>query len=235
MLEYVPTGCQTIDKILGGGIPSQTISLIYGDAETGKTTLAMQCALNCAKRGYKTLYVDCDGTFSPQRLSQMASGALKEVAELIILMGPTNFLEQTAVIERLTDYITKSFGLVVIDTITSLYRARVAENPEKTFELNRELNRQVALLAQAAKTRHIAVLLTSQVRSVLDGAYVDVEPVATRVLKFWASTVIAMKPTENSRVVKAILEKIPGENRQSTIHLMMDETGIHEYSTAKRW
>jgi len=232
VLQKIPTGCRTIDKILEGGIHSETISLIYGEAETGKTTLAMQCAVNCARKGYKTLFVDCDGTFSALRLSQIASESFREIAELVILAKPNNFREQAALIDQLIDLIAKNFGLVIIDTITSLYRAKIAEFPEKAFDLNRELNRQMALLAQNAKTQKVAVLVTSQVRSVLNDAYVSVEPVATRVLKFWAETIIAMKPTEASQEIRAILEKSPIKDKKPqpvTCYLKIEEKGIHEY------
>lgn len=229
VLQKIPTGCEAVDKILGGGFPLGSVSLIYGEAETGKTTLAMQCAVNCARQGYKTLFVDCDGTFSARRLSQIASGDFKDIAELTILMRPNNFSEQALVIDRLTDYITKSFRLLVVDTITSLYRAEVAEHPEETFQLNRELNRQIACLAQVSKTQKIAVLLISQVRSVFNEAYISIEPVGTRVLKFWADTIIVMKPTENPRIIKAILEKSPKRARHSFCHLRIEEKGMREH------
>ena len=146
------------------------------------------------------------------------------------MMRPSDFREQTTVIDQLTDYVTKSFGLIVVDTVTSIYRLKVAESPSKTFELNRELNRQLANLAQVAKTQKIAVLVTSQVHSALDKVPVSVEPVATRVLKFWADTVIAMKPTENSQVIKLILEKSPAKLQPITYSLRIEETGIREYS-----
>jgi DNA repair protein RadB len=207
LLSKIPTGCRTIDKILDGGIPAEAITLVYGEAETGKTTLAMQCAMNCALRGYKTLFVDCDGTFSARRLSQIASQNFAEIAELIILVKPDSFEEQKQFMDRLSDYVTKNFGLVIIDTVTSLYRVKIAESEGKAFELNRELNRQMALLAQIAKTSKIAVLATSQVRSVFNDTYVSIEPVATRVLKFWADIILAMKPTENPQTIKTVVEK----------------------------
>jgi DNA repair protein RadB len=120
MLQKIPTDCRAIDKILGGGISRESISLVYGEAETGKTTLAMQCAINCARQGHKILFIDCDGTFSSRRLSQIAAEKFKEIAELIILMNPNDFREQTLVIDHLTEYITKNFGLLIIDTITTL-------------------------------------------------------------------------------------------------------------------
>jgi len=229
VLRKIPTGCRTIDKILEGGIPFESVSLIYGEPETGKTTLATQCAVNCARQNLKTLFVDCDGTFSARRMAQIASENFKEIVELMILMKPNNFREQTIVIDQLADYITKSFGLVVFDTVTSLYRIEVAEYPEKTFELNRELNRQMALLAQTARTQKIAVLISSQVRGVFNKAHVGIEPVATRVLRFWADTIIAMKPTEKPGIIKAVLENTPKKVQPLTCYLKMEETGIHEH------
>ena len=229
VLHKIPTGCKKIDEILEGGIPNRKVTLVYGEAETGKTTLAMQCAVNCARQGYKTLFVDCDGTFSAKRLSQIASRDFKNIADLIILMRPNSFGEQATVIDGLTDYITRNFGLLVIDTLTSLYRFTVAESPEKRFELNRELNRQMACSAQIAKTEKIAVLTISQVRSVFNEAPVSIEPVATRVLKFWAETIITMKPTQNPQIVKAVLEKNPKKAQPFVCYLKIEKTGIHEY------
>ncbi|MGQ9551002.1 MAG: ATPase domain-containing protein [Candidatus Bathycorpusculaceae bacterium] len=229
LVNNIPTGCSFIDRVLGGGISHESVCLVYGEPETGKTTLATQCAVNCAMQGYKTLFVDCDGTFSAVRLSQIASGKFKEVAELIILVRPNDFREQTALIDHLGEYVSKNFGLIVFDTFTSLYRLKVAESSERTFGLNRELNRQMALLAQIAKTQKIAVLITSQVRSVFNEAHVSVEPVATRVLKFWADTIIAMKPTENAQVIKVVLEKVLRKGQPLTCNLKIEESGICDY------
>jgi DNA repair and recombination protein RadB len=229
VIKKILTGCGCIDSHLNGGISPESVTLIYGEPETGKTTLAMQCAVNCAMQNLKTLFVDCDNTFSPKRLAQVASGKFEEIADLIILIKPADFREQTAVIDRISDYTAKNFGLVVIDTLNSLYRAKVAESSGKAFGLNRELNRQMAILAQTAKTQKMPVVITSQVRSVFNDSYDSVAPVATRVLKFWTDTIIAMKPTENPQTIKAVLEKTHGKAQEATCHLRIDETGIHDY------
>lgn len=229
VIKKILTGSSCIDSKLNGGISPESVTLIYGEPETGKTTLAMQCAVNCAMQNYKTLFVDCDNTFSPNRLSQVALGKFEEIADLIILIRPADFREQTAVIDRLSEYTAKNFGLVVIDTLTSLYRLKVAETSGKAFGLNRELNRQMAILAQTTKTQKMPVVITSQVRSVFNESYVSVAPVATRVLKFWADTIIAMKPAENPQTIKAVLEKTHEKAQEATCHLRIDEAGIHDY------
>jgi RecA/RadA recombinase len=222
------TNCVCIDNYIEGGISEESVTLIYGEAETGKSTLAMQCAINCATQGMKTLYVDCDGTLSPKRLSQVSAGKFDEIAELIFLVRPQNFREQTVVVDRLSEYLIMNTGLVVFDTVTSLYRVRVAESSGKAFDLSRELNRQIAIIAQTARIKKIPMILVSQVRSVLGEIEGAVEPVGTRVLKFWADTIIAMKPTENPQVIKAVLEK-PQRDHYVTCNLRISATGIHDY------
>jgi RecA/RadA recombinase len=224
----IKTDCKCIDDQLGDGISAETITMIYGEPETGKTTLVMQCAVSCANKKLKTLFIDCDNTFHTERLNQISYGKFDEIAELILLMKPKNFAEQTVIVDHLPEYIGKNFGLVIVDTFNSLYRAKMAETSTKgSFQLNRELNRQLALLAQAAKTIHVPIIVTSQVRSVFNEISVDIAPVATRVLQFWADTIIALKPTENPQIIKAVIEK--NRNAQeATCYLRISELGVHD-------
>ena len=222
----ISTGCKCIDSSIDGGISPESVALIYGEPETGKTTLTIQTAVNCALQKHKIFFVDCDNTFSAKRLSQLSRDKFDSVAEQIILIKPKDFREQMAVIDRIQDYTVKNFGLIIIDTFTSLYGAKVAEKNGKAFSVNRELNRQLAILAQTAKIRKIPVLITSQVRSVFDDANISVRPVATRVLKFWADTIIALKPTDCSQRIKAVLEKSRENTQEITCYVQIQEAGI---------
>lgn len=223
----IHTGCRCIDSNIGGGISPESITLIYGEPETGKTTFAIQCTVSCAMQNYKTLFVDCDNTFSTKRLLQLSADKFDQIAEQVILIKPKDFHEQAAVIDKIQEYTAKNFGLIVVDTFTSLYGAKVAEFAGKAFSVNRELNRQVAILAQTAKIRKIPVIIVSQVRSVFDDPNVSVAPVANRVLKFWADTIIAMKPTDYPQTIKAVLET--RENKQEvTCYVQISETGIKD-------
>ena len=172
MQNLIPTGCISLDKVLGGGFPTKTVSLVYGEAETGKTSLAVQCAINYGRRGIKSLFIDTDGTFSYERLSQIAEYDYQKISPLMIIMRPTTFQDQSKAIDHLEKVISKKFGLIVVDTITSLYRVEL-DNAEETYAANRELNRQIAVLTHIAKTCGVAVLIISQVRSVPFGKIVD--------------------------------------------------------------
>jgi len=227
--ENIPIGCTCLDQPLNGGIPIGNISLIYGEAETGKSTLALQCAVNCARMGKKVIFIDTDNTFSAKRLSQIAYYDLEKLSPSIILLKPNSFQEQILAIDRLEEYLTEKIGLIIVDTFTSLYRVESGEDSKERFALNRELNRQLAFLAQIAKTQKKAVLITSQVRSILIEAEVNFEPVATRVLKFWSDIVIRLKPTGRTNVINATLEKHPKHKHPTSCYLVIEETGIHDW------
>jgi DNA repair protein RadB len=232
-INHVSTGSTCIDQALEGGIAQGTITLIYGEAETGKSTLAIQIAANTALQGKKVLFVDCDNTFHAERLQQITMLRFNQAAEQINLIKPKDFTEQTVLIDHLQNYLTKNFGLIVIDTLTNLYRAKVSEtapHKTKTFNLSRELNRQLAILAQTAKIQSIPIVVTSQVKSVLNEPTVSIAPVATRVQQFWADTIIKLELIEDSpAAIQATLEKTPNHNTQKpTCTLNITQTGIHD-------
>jgi len=214
--------------LLGGGFPTEAVSLVYGEAETGKTSLAVQCAVNCARRGIKSLFIDTDGTFSYERLSQIAEYDYEKISPLMIIMRPTTFQEQSRAIDHLEKVITNKFGLIVVDTVTSLYRVEF-DDTEETYAANRELNRQLAVLTQIAKTCGVAVLVISQVRSVPFGETVEMKPVATRVLNYWSDIILDMKQTGQTRVIKVLREKYPKIKGTGFIYVKIESTGINDY------
>jgi len=226
--QQITTGSLYLDRALDGGLPLGEIVLVYGEAETGKTSLAIQCAVNSARMGFKTLYVDCEGFFTPERLSQIAFSDLEEVSDLIILVRPSSFREQIKIIDDLEKFVNRRFGLIVFDTVTSLYRSELT-NKNETFNLNRELNRQVATLMQIAKTIPLSVLLLSQVRSLMQEF--DFAPVARRILKFWSSNVVKLFRTGRRGIIRCLVEKSRGKERRSSFFLSIEDDGIHDYES----
>jgi RecA/RadA recombinase len=214
---------------LGGGLLGGNIILVYGEAETGKTTLAIQCAVSCARMGYKTVFIDSDNTFFPRRMAQISGRDFDTLAPQIILMRPEYFKLQSYIVDRLNEFISQKVGLIVVDTITGLYREELVASLKKTFTLNREMNLQMAQLAQIAKTRKIATLIISQVRSVISENYDLVESVASRVLGFWADIEIALKPTRKNGIIWAEIKTHNDEKPSKPILLKVGEKGLHNY------
>ncbi|UCH31760.1 MAG: AAA family ATPase [Candidatus Bathyarchaeota archaeon] len=227
MQRVIPTGCSSIDKQLGGGLLGGRLLLVYGEAETGKTTFAIQCAVNCAKTGFKTFFIDCDGAFFPRRMVQIAAHESKEIGSQIMLMKPETLEQQAVIIDKLNEYISKKVGLIIFDTITSLYSEALGDDKQSVFSLNRQLNRQMAYLAQISRTQKVASLVVGQVRSVMN-KYDLVQPVAMRVLKYWADAVIILNPTTEAHVIKATIKTRATQKPSKQIFLKLGEKGLHE-------
>jgi len=202
--------------------------LVYGEAGTGKTTLALQCAVVSAKMNFRVLFIDADRTFPAERLKQMVQNGLEETSSLIEIITPNNFFEQALLIERLDRLINENVGLVAVDTVNSLYRL-AATNPDQVFTLNKELNRQQAYLTHFAKTCNIPVMLTSQVHSVFEEGLEagKIEPVATRALRFWSSNILHLKQTQKPGMKIAYLEKFGGKNvSHLSCHFSLFDRGL---------
>ena len=73
------TGSGELDKILGGGMETGSMTELFGEFRTGKTqlchTLAVTCQLPMDQGGGegKALYIDTEGTFRPERLAEIAT------------------------------------------------------------------------------------------------------------------------------------------------------------------
>lgn len=61
-LAKLPTGCETVDDLLGGGIPHRLITALFGDPATGKSWIGYQSGMNNIKLNKKkTLLIDTEG------------------------------------------------------------------------------------------------------------------------------------------------------------------------------
>src|SRR3989442_6503875 len=120
-MERLSTGVSGLDRLLKGGYTIRTINLVYGEASTGKTVLSMQSALRAAARGLKVFFVDADLSFSVQRLESL--DRWKELAENIVVFQPDDFREQIRITERLEVLLSQTPALLVVDSVTGLYRA----------------------------------------------------------------------------------------------------------------
>jgi len=212
--DVIPSRCEPLDGLLGGGFSVGEIAVVYGEAGTGKTTLSIQTAIETARRGSRVLYIDADHSFTHQRFSQLAREDADAVSERILLFFPDTFSAQTSLVESIENYLTPSARLLVADTITSLYRVSLG-SAERTFSLNRELNRQLAYLSTVAVRHRLVVLLTSQVHARLDFPFGRIEPVARRTLAHWPRTIIRLKNTSEQSRKEIIVERKRG--RQTTL------------------
>jgi DNA repair protein RadB len=224
MDHRLPTGCAPLDRFLDGGFRFGEVSLVYGEASTGKTTIALSCLANHLRgdRWAKAYYVDSDQKLSTERLIQVMGGD-ELLLERLLVWRPGSFSEQTEVIEGLLEL--QGNVPVVVDSVTGPYRLE-AGDAQMTFSANKELNRQLGFLSETAKTRDAAVLVTGQVHGVMSVEPSQVEPVAKRLLNYWSDAVLRLEMTSIQAVRQAVVEK-PG-GRTGACRFMLAETGLKE-------
>ena len=225
MERRLPTGLSPLDDLLGGGFRYGAVSLIYGEASTGKTTIAITSLARHLERDpwAKAYYIDSDNKLSTRRPTQITEDP--EVLERLLIWRSMSFHEQGRTIESLPDFLPNGNIPVVVDSITGPYRLETG-NSTKTFRSNKELNRQLGFLSETSKTKDSAILITGQVHSILDKDPPEVEPVAQRLLGYWSDTILKLETTSIQGVRHAILEK-PGEGRRSC-RFKLGEAGIEE-------
>jgi replicative DNA helicase len=68
--DTIPTGFQSIDKALGGGVRRQDLVILGGDVGAGKSALALGIALRAAAAGYKVVFFS--GEMNEDRLMERA-------------------------------------------------------------------------------------------------------------------------------------------------------------------
>ena len=146
------SGCVLFDKY------ENEITCVYGQPSTGKTTLAKLAAISQASNGNKVVFIDTEGSFSVDRIKQIAGNDVEKILENIILFKPKRFSEQNKIIKSLPDM--KNISLIIIDTIGYYYRAKVKEKP-KVY--NMWMARQFSILKELSK--NTPVIITNQVYS----------------------------------------------------------------------
>jgi DNA repair protein RadA len=116
------SGSEVIDGVLGGGLGRGRLTLVFGKGNSGKSQLAMQAALCAARAGAKTLYVDTEGAFRPERIEQMAlaRGWLDDsLLSRITYLRCDSAAEQAEAVRKMKDRKkTSDCRLVVVDTLT---------------------------------------------------------------------------------------------------------------------
>jgi len=183
--------CKPIDDLLDGGIETNSITEIFGEAGSGKTNLCLQASRECAVKGKKVAYIDSEGV-SSERLKQLCKDTnCKTILSNILFFNPSSFEEQEMMIKNVLEI--KDLKLIVLDTFNSFYRLML-EDDEKFA--NRSLNRQITDLQINAMRKNIYVIMTGQVYSDKND---NVKPFAGRAVERMIKTIIKLEKIDNGK------------------------------------
>ncbi len=198
----LPSGVAILDRLFGGGLQTGIFTHIYGEAASGKTTLALQFVKTVYRLGFRSVYINAEGAALLERLEQIMGERYDKVQESVRILIPKTFNEQASLIEDFDLYKQKDTKLLVVDTLTKLYRLSL-EDKKTNYSVHRELNRQAGFLKGIAYHFDISVLVLNQVR----GSFEDkagFEPVAKNILDYWSNFEIKMRigKTSGERILE---------------------------------
>jgi DNA repair protein RadB len=218
------TGIPLLDDILDGGIPFGVITHVFGASATGKTTLAIQCALNIAKKRMKTFYIDTEHGVHPTRILQMADS--EDLLQFLIIIRPVSFAEQSNLIDKLESFIFNDVKLIVIDTATKLYRAEL-DYLAKNVVLNRELNRQMAELLNLASENNTAVIVTNQVSAGTKDNENQIKPAGGTIISYWSSLDLKVEYLDMGVRRINITKNLEGVEKKA-INVLLTKEGLNQ-------
>lgn len=197
---------KNFDEILGRGILEKTLTQIYGPPASGKTNLCMIAASFVALKGKKVVFIDTEGGFSIERLKQIAKEKTSSALKNILLIEPTTYQEQKIAVEGLEKIVNERIGLVVVDSITMLYRLENANGIDERQERQILLGKQLEILLRISRKFNIPVLITNQVYADIDTN--EISPVGGEILKYWSKVVVEVgRENANSITRFAIIRK----------------------------
>ncbi|KAI9244501.1 DNA repair protein RAD51 [Sporodiniella umbellata] len=152
---YITTGSRELDRALGGGIETGSITELFGEFRTGKSqlchTLAVACQLATERGGAegKCLYIDTEGTFRPNRILSIATRAYNADHQSDLLLEASAMMAETRVI--------------------ALYRTEFIGRGELSVR-QMHLGRFLRSLQRIADEFGVAVVITNQMLATVDGA-----------------------------------------------------------------
>ncbi len=205
------TGIGEFDRVLGGGMVRDSVTILTAPPGGGKSTLSLMVACALAKGGYRVLYAT--GEESDSQIKHRADRIFHNIEENIWILADTSM---DAVLQAITEV---DADLVILDSIQTFsleafYPAR-AGNPTQTMEC-------ASALVQCAKNknRQRAVLLIGQMNK-------NDEIAGLRALEHLVDTVLVMEGEGQDELRGLIATKNRFGSTGEMGFFAMTEKGLH--------
>lgn len=213
------TGSSMLDKLLGGGIESQSITEFYGEYGSGKSQICHQLCVNVqlppeeGGLGGAALYIDTENTFRTERIFQMSQNLgldPEEVIKKIIFAEAYTSDHQIFLLEN-ADKVIKENGvrLIIVDSLTSHFRSEYLGR-EMLAERQQKLNKHMHRLIRLARGFNAAAVATNQVMSKPDVFFGDaIHPVGGHIVAHTSHTRVFLRKSARGPVRIARLVSSP--------------------------
>ena len=237
------TGSQALDKIVDGGLETQTITEFYGEYGSGKSQMCHQLCVNVQlppERGGlngAALYVDTENTFRLERIVQMAKHAglePEEVVKNIIYAEAYTSDHQTFLLENADEIIKQNnIKLIIVDSLTAHFRSEYVGR-EMLARRQQKLNKHMHKLIALARAFNTVAVVTNQVMAKPDVFFGDaVSPIGGHIVGHTSHTRIYLRRASRGPVRIARLVSSPYLPEGEEI-FKVTENGIEDVSEEEK-
>ncbi len=187
--ERIRTRIPELDRVLGGGIVRDSISIIAAKPGAGKSTLLLQLAQQVASSGYPVLYVS--GEESESQMRRRSARILRDqIHENIWVLSTAHMNEVLSAIDQVDP------ALVILDSIQTFFLDEYNARPGSPTQIVECTNAVLRIAKDPAHPR--AVMMAGQLTK-------DDELAGVRSLEHMVDTVLFMEadPVEEIRTLSA--------------------------------
>ncbi|MCX8150289.1 MAG: DNA repair and recombination protein RadA [Candidatus Bathyarchaeota archaeon] len=242
-VQRLTTGSKAVDRMINGGLETQTITEFYGEYGSGKSQFCHQLCVNVQlppERGGLNggaLYVDTENTFRLERIVQMAKHLgldPEQVVKNIIYAEAYTSDHQMFLLENADEIIkTNNIKLIVIDSLTAHFRSEYIGR-EMLATRQQKLNKHMHKLIALARAFNTVAVVTNQVMAKPDQFFGDVtHPIGGHIVGHTSHTRIYLRRASHGQVRIARLVSSPYLPEGEEI-LKVTENGIEDVTEEEK-
>jgi DNA repair protein RadA len=237
------TGSKALDKLLDGGLETQTITEFYGEYGSGKSQICHQLCVNVQlppERGGlngAALYIDTENTFRTERIVQMARHLgldPQNVVKNIIYAEAYTSDHQMFLLENADEVIKENnVKLIIVDSLTAHFRSEYLGR-EMLAARQQKLNKHMHKLIRLARAFNAVAVVTNQVMAKPDMFFGDaIHPVGGHIVGHTSHTRIYLRRASHGPVRIAKLVSSPYLPEGEEI-FKITENGIEDISEEEK-
>ena len=237
------TGSKPLDRMVDGGLETQTITEFYGEYGTGKSQICHQLCVNVQlppERGGLSgaaLYVDTENTFRTERIVQMARHLgldPEQVAKNIIYAEAYTSDHQMFLLDNADEVIkANNVKLIIVDSLTAHFRSEYLGR-EMLASRQQKLNKHMHKIIRLARAFNAVAVVTNQVMAKPDVFFGDaVYPIGGHIVGHTSHTRIYLRRAAHGPVRIARLVSSPYLPEGEEI-FKVTENGIEDVSEEEK-
>ena len=237
------TGSKVLDKLLDGGLETQTITEFYGEYGSGKSQICHQLCVNVQlppERGGlngAALYVDTENTFRLERIVQMSKFLGLDpdtVVKNIIYAEAYTSDHQMFLLENADEIIkANNIKLIIVDSLTAHFRSEYLGR-EMLASRQQKLNKHMHKLIALSRAFNAVAVVTNQVMAKPDQFFGDaIHPIGGNIVGHTSHTRIYLRRAPHGPIRIARLVSSPYLPEGEEI-LKVTENGIEDVSEEEK-